>query len=83
MSKEERISKVNDPQKPDLVSFEDFNEVFMGYQEDMRKELRKGIMKIADGATGLYKHGLVVAADYVWKEVKDEVAKEIIVDGRG
>jgi hypothetical protein len=82
MSKEERISKVNDPQKPDLVSFEDFNEVFMGYQEDMRKELRKGIMALAEGATGLYKHGLVIAADYVWKEVEEKEPK-VVVDGRG
>ena len=83
MSKEERIAKVHEPEKPDLVSFEAFNEVFMGYQEDMRKELRKGILAIAEGATGLYRHGLVVAADYVWKEVKTDTEKTIIVDGRG
>ena len=60
--------KVKVPDKPDVVSFEAFNQAFNEYQVSMRKELRRAIL--VEVATAPFKDiaGLRTAANIVWNE---------------
>ena len=66
--------KVKVPDKPDVVSFEAFNQAFNEYQVSMRKELRKAILARIHTASFKEILGLRVAADIVWNEDEAEGA---------
>lgn len=56
----------------ELVSREAFEQAFMEFQEQWRKELRKEIIKDSKVAPFKYIAGLQRAADIVWKLTEDE-----------